>query len=77
MFDLGALGSMGYVPGWPGMDVYPPQPMLMQTRAVLEDYAKEGGEYSEHVITDTAHGVFIEKPDEFNRLFHSFLSSNS
>jgi len=49
----------------------------MQTRAVLEDYAKEGGEYSEHVITDTAHGVFIEKPDEFNRLFHSFLSSNS
>jgi pimeloyl-ACP methyl ester carboxylesterase len=73
MFDLGALGSLGYVPGWPGMDVYPPQPMLQQTRAVLDAYAKEGGEYTEHVITDAAHGVFIEKPEEFNSLFHTFL----
>jgi pimeloyl-ACP methyl ester carboxylesterase len=74
MFDLGALGSMGYVPGWPGMDVYPPQPMLKQTRAVFNAYAKNGGKYTEHVIADAAHGVFIEKPDEFNVLFHAFLS---
>lgn len=74
MFDLGALGSMGYVPGWPGMDIYPPQPMLAQTRAVLDAYAQAGGTYSEHVIADAAHGVFIEKPDEFNSLFHAFLS---
>jgi len=74
MFDLGTLGSLGYVPGWPGMDVFPPQPMLVQTRAVFDAYAQAGGKYTEHVIADTAHGVFIEKPEEFNALFHSFLS---
>ena len=73
MFDLGALGSLGYVPGWPGMDIYPPQPMITQTRAVLDAYAEAGGDYSEHIIEDAAHGVFIEKPDEFNTLFHAFL----
>lgn len=74
MFDLGALGSMGYVPSWPGLDVFPPQPMIAQTRAVFEAYAKQGGAYSEHIIPDTAHSVFIEKPTEFNTLFHSFLT---
>lgn len=73
MFDLGALGSMGYVPGWPGMDVYPPQPMIAQTRAVFEAYAKQGGKYSEHIIKDAAHSVFIEQPEAFNQLFHPFL----
>jgi pimeloyl-ACP methyl ester carboxylesterase len=77
MFDLGALGSLGYVPGWPGMDIYPPQPMLAQTRNVFEAYANAGGEYAEHVIADAAHGVHIEKPEEFNALFHSFLSKTS
>ena len=33
----------GAVPGWPGADVYPPQPMVAQIRAVLERYAEAGG----------------------------------
>jgi pimeloyl-ACP methyl ester carboxylesterase len=73
MFDFGALGKMGFVPGWPGDEVYPPQPMVSQTRAVLEQYAANGGGFQEHVIQDTAHGPHIEKPDEFNALFHAFL----
>jgi len=73
MFDLGTLGSMGYVPGWPGMDVYPPQPMVAQTRAVFQAYANQGGSYSEHIVSDAAHSVFIEKPGEFNALFHEFI----
>jgi pimeloyl-ACP methyl ester carboxylesterase len=73
MFDLGALGKMELVPGWPGDDVYPPQPMVSQTRSVLEQYATKGGRFEEHVIQDTAHGPHIEKPDEFNALFHAFL----
>lgn len=76
MFDFGALGSLGYVPGWPGMDVYPPQPMLLQTRSVFERYARAGGKFSEHVIKDTGHGCHIEKPAEFNALFHAFLKEN-
>jgi len=73
MFDLGALGKMGLVPGWPGDDVYPPQPMVGQTRAVLEQYAARGGSFQEHVIQDAAHGCPIEKPDEFNTILHAFL----
>lgn len=73
MFDFGALGKMELVPGWPGDDVYPPQPMLSQTRAVLEQYAANDGSFQEHVIQDTAHGPPIEKPAEFDAIFHAFL----
>jgi len=73
MFDLGALGSLGYIPGWPGNDVYPPQPMLAQTRAVLDDYARQGGEYTEQIIEESGHSVFIEQPEAFNSLLHQFL----
>ena len=42
MFDLATLGELGAVPGWPGAESMPPQPMVAQMRAVLEAYA--GGE---------------------------------
>ena len=74
MFDFGALGKMQLVPGWPGDEVYPPQPMVSQTRAVLEQYAANGGSFEEHVIQDAAHAAPIEKPDEFNALLHAFLA---
>jgi pimeloyl-ACP methyl ester carboxylesterase len=73
MFDFGTLGKMDFVPGWPGDDVYPPQPMVSQIRAVLEKYAAKGGSFQEHVIPDAAHGSHIEKPDEFKAIFHAFL----
>ncbi len=71
MFDFGALGKLGFVPGWPGDEVYPPQPMVSQTRAVLKQY----GDFEEHVIADTAHSPHIEKPAEFNALFHAFIKN--
>jgi len=74
MFDLGLLGKLGYVPGWPGEEVYPPQPMIQQTRKVFERYAAAGGSFEEHIIADAAHSPHIEKPGEFNALFHAFLS---
>jgi len=73
MFDLGALGQLGFVPGWPGADIYPPQPMVAQTRKVLERYTAAGGCFVEQVIENAAHSPHIEKPDEFNALFHAFL----
>jgi len=69
-FDLGTLGALGAVPGWPGAEVYPSQPMVSQIRAVLDKYKAAGGQYEEVVMEDTAHTPFIEKPDEFNALFH-------
>jgi pimeloyl-ACP methyl ester carboxylesterase len=72
-FDFGGLGQMGFVPGWPGADVFPPQPMVSQTRAVLERYQANGGSYQEVVIADTAHSPHIEKPEAFLAAFLPFL----
>jgi pimeloyl-ACP methyl ester carboxylesterase len=74
MWDIAALGAMGAVPGWPGPEDCPPQPMLDQTRAVLDRYAAHGGAYREVVIEDAGHTPFIEKPEEFNAAFHAFLA---
>jgi pimeloyl-ACP methyl ester carboxylesterase len=71
--DPGFLGMMEFIPGWPGQEVYPPQPMLGQTRAVLEKYAAAGGTYSEVVIEDAAHAPYLDKLEDFNRAFHAHL----
>ncbi len=72
-FDLGTLGKLGYVPGWPGEEVYPPQPMVSQTRHLLEQYAEQGGSFEEVVIADTGHTPYIEKPEEFMVSFAKVL----
>jgi pimeloyl-ACP methyl ester carboxylesterase len=72
-WDIAALGALGFVPGWPGADECPPQPMIDQIRAVLERYAANGGRYREEVIADAGHSPFLEKPELFNALFHAFL----
>lgn len=74
-FDFGTLGQMGFVPGWPGTDVYPPQPMVSQTRAVLEKYQANGGTYTEVVIADAGHAPHIEKPAEFVAALTAHLKS--
>jgi pimeloyl-ACP methyl ester carboxylesterase len=73
LLDLGYLGQLGAVPGWPGEEVYPPQPMVTQIRAVLEAYAQNGGSYREKVVEDCGHSPQVEKPEEFRRVLLGFL----
>ncbi|MDX9865073.1 MAG: alpha/beta hydrolase [Anaerolineaceae bacterium] len=75
-FDIPVLGKLGFVPGYPGEEVFPAQPMIGQTRAFFEKYASKGGTFEERVIDNAGHGCFIEKPEEFNAFFHAFLKSN-
>lgn len=77
LFDLGFLGQIGAVPGWPGEEVFPPQPMLVQTRAVLERYRTNGGRYEEEVIEDAGHAPHIEQPEAFLEAFVSSVRRNS
>ena len=73
MFDMAALGKLGYVPGWPGDEVVPPQPMIGQTRAVLERYAAAGGSYREILLADCAHSPHIEKQDAWVAAFRELV----
>jgi pimeloyl-ACP methyl ester carboxylesterase len=74
-FDLGTLGKLGFVPGWPGEDVFPSQPMVAQMRAVLDAYVAQGGTYQEVVLTECGHSPHIEKAAEFNAALANFLQS--
>jgi len=65
LYDLAYLGSLGAVPGWPGEQTWPPQPMVTQTRAVLNGYAVAGGRYREAVIEDAGHGPHLDQPERF------------
>jgi pimeloyl-ACP methyl ester carboxylesterase len=64
-FDLNTLGAAGIVPGWPGADVAPSQPMVSQTRAVLERYATNAGAYRELVLPETGHSPHLEQSEAF------------
>jgi pimeloyl-ACP methyl ester carboxylesterase len=72
--DPGRLGQLGLLRGWPGLEVFPPQPILLQTRTVLDRYAASGGYYHEVVIPECGHAPFIEKPVEANRILHKHLA---
>lgn len=72
-FDLGFLGQLGAVPGWPGADVYPPQPMVSQVRLVLDNYRSNGGQYSEVVLADCGHSPHIEKLETMSSYLFPFL----
>src|SRR6266571_5129618 len=65
LYALAYLGSIGAVPGWPGEQTWPPQPMVAQTRAVLNGYAVAGGRYREVVIEDAGHGPHLDQPERF------------
>ena len=65
LYDLAYLGSLGAIPGWPGEQTWPPQPMVAQTRAVLLGYATAGARFREVVIDDAGHGPHLDQPERF------------
>ena len=76
MFDLATFGKLGVVPGWPGDEVCPPQPMIQQIQHVLDNYEAESGAVQRVVIADCGHTPFIEKAAEFNQALHDYLEPN-
>ena len=72
-YDMGVLGQAGFVPGYPGAETHPVQPMISQVRTVLERYAANGGRYSELALDECGHSPFLEHPEAFNAAFHALL----
>jgi len=73
--DIATLGPTGLIPGYPGTDVFPPQPMLDQIRATLDRYADAGGTYEEIVMDGCGHVPYIDKPEEFDEVLQAFLGN--
>jgi pimeloyl-ACP methyl ester carboxylesterase len=73
-YDLNYLGQLGAIPGWPGADIAPPQPMKVQMRAVLDQYRANGGQYREVELAECGHSPQLEQPEAFVRELVDHLS---
>lgn len=76
-WEIGALGAAGAIPGWPGKDVVPPQPMVSQIRRVLGRYAEAGGTVRSEMFDGSGHGPLFDATDRWKRTFFHFLTSVS
>lgn len=62
---FGTLGQKGLIPGYPGAERFPPQPMLAQTRHLLAAYSTAGGQYREITLARCGHSPHFEQEEQF------------
>ncbi len=74
-WEMGTLGKMGVIPGWPGEEVFPPQQMVTQIRNVLERYGATGGRVRMEMFEGAGHGPIFDAADRWSELLFEFLAS--
>jgi len=74
-WEMGTLGKLGLVPGWPGDDVFPPQPMVTQIRNVLDRYRAKGGRVQIEMFEGSGHGPLFDAAQRWRAVFFEFLAS--
>jgi pimeloyl-ACP methyl ester carboxylesterase len=74
-WELGTLGSLGAVPGWPGADAFPPQPMVAQIRDVLTQYEARGGAVEMTIYEESGHFPPLDARERWTNQFFTFLES--
>ncbi|NMI02015.1 alpha/beta fold hydrolase [Pseudonocardia acidicola] len=74
-WDLGTLGAAGEVPGWPGADAFPAQPMVSQIGDVLGRYVEAGGSVRTEIFAGSGHGPIFDARDRWLAVFIDFLTS--
>ncbi|MFC5947728.1 alpha/beta fold hydrolase [Pseudonocardia lutea] len=72
--DFGVLGASGAVPGWPGEEAFPAQPMVAQIREVLDAYAAAGGRVTVEVFEGSGHGPHVDAADRWTEVLLAFLA---
>lgn len=75
--DIGTHGPSGIIPGYPGPEVFPPQPMLDQIRLTLDRYQANAGQAEEIVMDGCGHVPYVEQPEAFNEILHDHLARYS
>ena len=74
-WEMGTLGKLGVVPGWPGEEVFPPQLMVTQIRNVLERYREAGGHVRMEMFEGSGHGPLFDAADRWSKVFFEFLAA--
>jgi pimeloyl-ACP methyl ester carboxylesterase len=74
-WEIGTLGKMGAVPGWPGDDAFPPQPMVTQIRDVLERYRDAGGHVVMEMFEGSGHFPAIDARERWAEVFFGFVTA--
>ena len=74
-WEMGTLGKMGIVPGWPGDEVFPPQMMVTQIRNVLQRYAERGGKLQMEMFEGAGHGPMFDSAQRFGDTFFKYIST--
>jgi pimeloyl-ACP methyl ester carboxylesterase len=74
-WEMGTVGSLGLVPGWPGAEAFAPQPMVAQIRDVLERYAAAGGYVETEMFEGSGHFPPIDAAERWSARFFAFLES--
>jgi pimeloyl-ACP methyl ester carboxylesterase len=76
-WEMGTLGSLEAVPGWPGVEIFPPQLMVSQIRDVLDAYAERGGRVRAEWFEGSGHGPMFDAAERFRATFFGFLDEVS
>ena len=74
-WEMGTLGQLGVVPGWPGEEAFPPQAMVFQIRSVLQRYGERGGRVVMELFEGSGHFPPIDAAERWSATFFEFLSS--
>jgi pimeloyl-ACP methyl ester carboxylesterase len=74
-WEMGMLGRLGLIPGWPGEDAFAPQPMVTQIRDVLTDYAARGGRVQTTMYEGSGHFPPLDAAERWSAEFFTFLES--
>jgi len=74
--DPGVQGQIGLRPGWPGLEQFPPQPMLTQVMHALDGYQQRGGSVRRLVLPGVGHTPYLENPAEVFPVFVDHLGMN-
>lgn len=73
-WEMGTLGKMGIIPGWPGDEVFPPQMMVTQIRTVLQRYADQGGNVQMEMFDGSGHGPPFDAAQRFGEVLFKHIA---
>src|SRR4051812_16194424 len=74
-WEMGTLGSLGMIPGWPGEEHFPPQLMVTQIRTVLREYEARGGRVQMSIYEGSGHSPPLDARERWEAEFFTFLEA--